>query len=73
MTVFASVQTAADSAPLTWGQVLVAIAGMAVLCLAIAAPVIRSEWRKARRVIDEMPLPPTPRSDVPRQGQEISR
>lgn len=73
MTVFASVQTAADSAPLTWSQVLLAIAAITILALAVGAPVICSEWRKARRRVPrETPLPPQ-RADVARPFTERVR
>lgn len=44
----ASVQTAADSAPLTLGQVLIAVACMALLAALVAAPELIRAWWKGR-------------------------
>lgn len=56
--VLASVQTTADAAPLTWAQVLIAVAAVALFCAALAAPALIEAWRRANHVIDHMPLKP---------------
>lgn len=61
-----SVQTAADTAPLTWGYVAGAV--LLVLCLAVlAAPVVAS-WLRARRALQNLPL-----SEQPSHCRRIDR
>lgn len=52
MTPLASVQTAADTQPLTWFGVLMAMTAVFLLCLIVAAPALIAAWRQARRDID---------------------
>lgn len=48
MNFLASVQTSADTAPVTFGLVLTAIACMALLALLVAAPELVRAWWKGR-------------------------
>ena len=49
---FASVQTSADSAPLTLTQVLVAVAALFILALLVSLPQLIEAWKAAHNVVD---------------------
>ena len=49
---FASVQTTADSAPLSMTQVLVAVAALFILALLVSLPQLIEAWKAAHNVVD---------------------
>lgn len=59
--ILASVQTAQDTAPLSWGQVALAICAVAIVAAIYAIPA----FMRARGALRDMPLPAEP--TVPRQ------
>lgn len=61
----ASVQTTDDAALPSLTVCLLILAASAIVTACIFAPTILAEWRRAGRVIDDMPLPAEP--TVPRQ------
>ena len=49
---FASVQTSADSAPLSLTQVLVAVAALFILALLVFLPQLIEAWKATHNVVD---------------------